>query len=47
MLIRFIVSNFLSFDAEQEFKMIAGNLKTHKDHVYHLPKLNVLKAACK
>lgn len=45
MLIRFVVSNFLSFDEEQEFKMIAGNLKTHKDHVYHLPKLNVLKAA--
>ncbi|MCO5949522.1 AAA family ATPase [Mucilaginibacter flavidus] len=45
MLIRFIVSNFLSFDTEQEFKMIAGNLKTHKEHVYHLPKINVLKAA--
>ncbi|MGN6177915.1 MAG: AAA family ATPase [Mucilaginibacter sp.] len=45
MLIRFVVSNFLSFDEEQEFKMIAGSLKTHKEHVYHLPKLNVLKAA--
>jgi len=45
MLIRFIVSNFLTIDTEQEFKMIAGSLKTHKQHVYHLPKLNVLKAA--
>jgi AAA15 family ATPase/GTPase len=45
MLIRFVVSNFLSFDEEREFNMIAGNFKTHKHHVYSLPKLNVLKAA--
>jgi AAA15 family ATPase/GTPase len=45
MLIRFVVSNFLSFDDEQEFSMIAGNLKTHKDHVYDLPKLKILKSA--
>jgi len=45
MLIRFVVSNFLSFNEEREFSMIAGNFKTHKHHVYALPKLNVLKAA--
>lgn len=45
MLIRFVVSNFLSFNQEREFNMIAGNLKTHRHHVYSLPKLNVLKAA--
>jgi AAA15 family ATPase/GTPase len=45
MLIRFVVSNFLSFEGEQEFNMIAGNLKTHKGHVYALPKLNILKSA--
>ena len=45
MLIRFVVSNFLSFDEEQEFNMIAGNLKGHKEHVYHLPKLDILKAS--
>lgn len=45
MLIRFVVSNFLSFDEEQEFIMTAGNLKTHRSHVYKLGKLNVLKAA--
>jgi len=45
MLIRFVVSNLLSFDKDTEFNMIAGNFKTHKHHVYNLPKLNVLKAA--
>jgi AAA15 family ATPase/GTPase len=45
MLIRFVVSNFLSFSEEREFSMIAGSLKTHKHHVYDLGKLSVLKAA--
>ena len=45
MLIRFVVSNFLSFDKEGELTMIASNLKTHKNHVYPLGKLNVLKSA--
>lgn len=45
MLIRFIVNNFLSFGDEIDFNMIAGNFKTHKDHVYNLKKLNVLRAA--
>lgn len=45
MLIRFVVSNFLSFDEEREFNMIAGNFKTHKHHVYDAGKVNVLKAS--
>lgn len=45
MLIRFVVSNFLSFDEEREFNMLAGSLKTHKHHVYNTGKVDVLKAA--
>lgn len=35
MLIRFIVSNFLSFKEETEFSMISGNFKIHSDHIYN------------
>ena len=45
MLIRFIVSNFLSFGEEREFNMLASSLKTHKHHVYNAGKVDVLKAA--
>lgn len=45
MLIRFVVSNFLSFDEETEFNMLAGSFKTHKHHVYNAGKVDVLKAA--
>lgn len=45
MLIRFVVSNFLSFNEEREFNMLAGSFKTHKHHVYNLGKVDVLKAA--
>lgn len=45
MFIRFIVSNFLSFNEEREFNMLAGSFKTHKHHVYDLGKIEVLKAA--
>jgi uncharacterized protein len=45
MLIRFVVTNFLSFNEESEFNMIAGSFKTHKHHVYNLGKLDVLKSA--
>src|ERR1039458_9586171 len=44
MLIRFVVSNFLSFKEETEFNMLAGSYKTHKTHVYD-GKLNILKGA--
>lgn len=47
MLIRFFVSNFLSFDTQTEFSMVAGQGTAHKHHVVkgqkrHIP--NVLKA---
>lgn len=36
MLLRFWVSNFLSFDSECEFSMIAdGREQIHRDHIYH------------
>lgn len=47
MLIRFNVSNFLSFDEETEFNMLAAkSLRTHKEHVYSIKKdLDLLKAS--
>ncbi|MDA3838633.1 MAG: ATP-binding protein [Candidatus Delongbacteria bacterium] len=45
MLVRFVVSNFLSFDEEVEFNMLAGSFKNHKHHVYKKSKLNILKAS--
>ncbi|MDP4192597.1 MAG: ATP-binding protein [Bacteroidota bacterium] len=44
MLIRFVVSNFLSFNEEREFNMLAGNFKNHKHHIYKAGKVEVLKA---
>ncbi|MDM1408698.1 ATP-binding protein [Myroides sp. DF42-4-2] len=44
MLVRFVVENFLSFQEEVEFNMLAGNFKAHKNHVYNFnPK--ILRAA--
>jgi len=43
MLIRFVTSNFLSFNEEKEFNMLAGSFRTHKHHVYKAGKLSVLK----
>ena len=45
MLIRFIISNFLSFDNEVEFNMIADSFKGHSHHVYKKGKLKLLKSA--
>ncbi|MBP6826791.1 MAG: AAA family ATPase [Saprospiraceae bacterium] len=45
MLLRFVVSNFLSFAEEVEFNMFPGNFKIHKDHVYHTPEVDLLKTA--
>ena len=45
MLIRFITSNFLSFNQEEEFNMLASSYRGHKHHVYKAGKLNVLKGA--
>lgn len=44
MLVRFVVENFLSFQEEVEFNMLAGNFKAHKNHIYNFnPK--ILRAA--
>lgn len=47
MLIRFNVANYLSFDKETEFSMLAAkSLKTHKEHKYKTKgDLDVLKAS--
>jgi AAA15 family ATPase/GTPase len=45
MLIRFVVSNFLSFKEETEFNMLTGSFKIHQDHVYERHGVEVLKAA--
>lgn len=45
MLVRFVVSNFLSFNEEMEFSMIAGSNRTHRHHVYNAGKTDVLKAS--
>lgn len=45
MIVRFVVTNFLSFNEETEFNMLADSFKTHKHHVYKKNKINVLKAS--
>lgn len=46
MLIRFIVSNFLSFKEETEFNMLASaDQKHHKDHIYKKNSIDLLKTA--
>jgi len=50
MLIRFNVKNFLSFstregDKSQEFSMIAGKVRSKKDHIYDDGKIKLLKFA--
>lgn len=45
MLIRFVISNFLSFNSETEFNMLAGSFRTHKNHLYKAKTLNILKGA--
>ncbi len=45
MLIRFNVSNFLSFDKETEFNMLTGSVRNHEYHVYKAGKVDVLKSA--
>ncbi len=45
MLIRFNVSNFLSFNNIQEFSMISGQVKSKMDHIYQDDKIKLLKFA--
>lgn len=42
MLIRFQLENFLSFNHEQNFSMIASNLRTKKEHVFTEKNVNLL-----
>lgn len=46
MLVRFLISNFLSFKEETEFNMLASiDQKHHQDHMYKLKSLELLKTA--
>lgn len=45
MLIRFNVSNYLSFGEETEFNMLTGSFRNHEQHLYSVGKLDVLKGA--
>jgi AAA15 family ATPase/GTPase len=45
MILRFVISNFLSFKDETEFNMLTGNFKIHPSHVFQRHGFEVLKAA--
>ncbi len=45
MLVRFVVSNYLSFGAETEFNMLTGAPRRFKEHVYQYGDLELLKTA--
>lgn len=45
MLIRFIISNYLSFGEETEFNMLTGSVRRKKEHVYKNGDIELLKAA--
>ena len=45
MLIRFVISNFLSFNEETEFNMLTGNFKIHKSHIMSSNNIDLLKSA--
>lgn len=45
MLIRFKVSNFLSFDEPQELSMISGETRILSDHIHKFEDLNVLRTS--
>ena len=43
MLIRFKISNFLSFDKTQEISMISGKTRTKEEHIQEDGDLKLLK----
>jgi len=45
MLIRFMVSNYLSFKDETEFNMIADSFRNHNHHLYKVKTLKILKGS--
>jgi hypothetical protein len=44
MLLRFVVSNFLSISDEVEFNMFPGDYRRHKDHIYCTEQIDLLKS---
>ena len=45
MLVRFVVSNYLSFGEEAEFNMLTGSPRRFKEHIYTFGELELLKTA--
>ncbi len=45
MLIRFNIGNFLSFNEEQEFSMIAGKVRKHNERIYEGQNIKLIKFA--
>lgn len=45
MLVRFIISNYLSFKDETEFNMLTGSVRRKKEHVYQFGDVELLKTA--
>ena len=45
MLVRFVVSNFLSFRKDVEFNMLTDNQKWHPEHIYTFKNFEILKTA--
>jgi len=44
MLLRFVISNYLSFDSATEFNTFPGQATNHTHHIYHPGKVKVLKS---
>lgn len=45
MLVRFVVSNYLSFGEETEFNMLTGSVRRKKEHIYQFGDIELLKTA--
>jgi len=45
MLVRFVVSNYLSFGEETEFNMLTGSVRRKKEHIYKFGDVELLKTA--
>ena len=43
MLIRFAVSNFLSFDQQEELSLLCGKARKHSDRLYSNRRLKLVK----
>ncbi|MFK7983631.1 MAG: ATP/GTP-binding protein, partial [Saprospiraceae bacterium] len=45
MLVRFVISNYLSFGEETEFNMLTGSVRRKKEHIYQFGDIELLKTA--